>query len=590
MATLRRSMSFAVPDVAMDWLLDYIQDPRDRAALSLVCHNWYAIDANTRKHVTISLCYSARPDRLCSRFPHLESVKIKGKPRASMFQNLIPEDWGGYAGPWVAVMADGLIRLKSVHFRRMTVTDEDIGVLVRGRGHMLETLKLDKCSGFSTDGLLLIARTCRKLQHLFLEESTIDENDTEWLHELAIHNSVLESLNFFSTNLGVSWKDLELIAQNCRSLVSVKISDCDVSYLVGFFKSATALEEFGGGSFSDEVEVSKYERVHFSPSLSRLSLSFMGTKEMHVVFPFATALKKLDLLFTFLSTEDHCQLIQHCPNLEVLEARDVIGDRGLEVVARTCRRLRSLRIERGDDDNGLEDEQGVVTQRGMSALAQGCPELEFLAIYVTDITNAALVSVATCCRNLRDFRLVLLDREESIPDLPLDNGVRALLIACPKITRLAIYLRPGGLSDVGLGYIGQFSVNVRWMLLGWVGESDLGLLQFSTGCPSLEKLELRGCCFTESALASAVLQLSSLKYLWVEGYNASITGVNLGAMVRPFWNIEIIPPRQEITTVNEFEGGQIQASVTHPAQILAYYSLAGQRTDFPASVIPFHPA
>jgi len=41
------------------------------------------------------------------------------------------------------------------------VMDEDIGVLVRGRGHMLESLKLKKCTGFSTDGLVLIARSFR---------------------------------------------------------------------------------------------------------------------------------------------------------------------------------------------------------------------------------------------------------------------------------------------------------------------------------------------------------------------------------------------------------------------------------------------
>ena len=78
-----------------------------------------------------------------------------------MFNNIIPDDWGGYAGPWIREIADRLLCLKSVHFRRMIVRDEDIGVMVRGRGHMLESLKLDKCTGFSTDGLVLVARSCR---------------------------------------------------------------------------------------------------------------------------------------------------------------------------------------------------------------------------------------------------------------------------------------------------------------------------------------------------------------------------------------------------------------------------------------------
>ena len=72
------------------------------------------------------------------------------------------------------------------------------------------------------------------------------------------------------------------------------------------------------------------------------------------------------------------------------QTRNVIGDRGLEVLARHCKKLKRLRIERGADEQGLEDEEGLVSQRGLIALAQGCLELEYLAVYVSDITNASL--------------------------------------------------------------------------------------------------------------------------------------------------------------------------------------------------------
>ncbi|MBA0842177.1 hypothetical protein Goarm_002021, partial [Gossypium armourianum] len=261
--------------------------------------------------------------------------------------------------------------------------------------------------------------------------------------------------------------------------------------------------------------------------------------------------------------------------------RNVIGDRGLEVLARSCKRLKRLRIERGADEQEMEDEEGVVSQRGLMALAQGCLELEYLAVYVSDITNASLQYIGTYLKNLCDFRLVLLDREERITDLPLDDGVRDLLRGCEKLRRFALYLRPGGLSDVGLGYIGQYSPKVRWMLLGYVGGSDAGLLEFSKGCPSLQKLEMRGCCFSEHALAASVMQLTSLRYLWVQGYRASESGRDLLAMARPFWNIELIPARRIV--------GE-DAVIEHPAHILAYYSLAGPRTDFPESVIPLDPS
>ncbi|PKA63122.1 Coronatine-insensitive protein 1 [Apostasia shenzhenica] len=661
---LSRVLSFGISDLALECVMGYVDDPCDRGAISLVCKKWHRIDCLTRKHVTIAICYSTTPQRLRERFPRLESLQIKGKPRAAMFFNLIPEDWGGYARPWVSEMAMDFLCLKSLHFRRMIVKDSDIDVLVHARGHILQSLKLDKCSGFSTDGLSLIAASCRNkgtsvtklleegamnegyrmggeerssikrtmrdwwrckiavvdylesvsqkwklwmkidmscyftrnlqplsasrssglcLRTLFLEESSIVEKDSDWLHQLAMNFSVIETLNFYMTDLAASWQDLELIAKNCRSLVSLKISDCDISNLVGFFRMATSLEEFGGGLIDGQAGEDKYKKISFPSRLCRLGFNYIGTNEMHLLLVVAPALKKLDLQYALLSTEDHCQLIQRCPNLEVLEVRDVIGDRGVEVVAQTCTKLRRLRIERGEDDQGLEDEQGMVSHRGLSAIARGCPYLEYLAVYVSDITNSALESVGTYSKNMRDFRLVLLEREERITELPLDNGVRALLRGCTKLRRFALYLRPGGLSDIGLGYVGEFSGKIRWMLLGHVGESDEGILRFARGRPKIQKLELRGCCFSELALSLAVLQFPCLRYIWVQGYNASPDGRDLMIMDRPFWNIEFFPSRKEI-----FDNNGIQEEMHHPSQILAYYSLAGRRTDYPPTVIPMN--
>ncbi|GLT67463.1 hypothetical protein SLA2020_397720 [Shorea laevis] len=102
--------------------------------------------------------------------------------------------------------------------------------------------------------------------------------------------------------------------------------------------------------------------------------------------------------------------------------------------------------------------------------------------------------------------------------------------------------------------------------------------------PSLQKLEMRCCCFSEGALAAAVMQLTSLRYLWVQGYRASGSR-DLLAMARPFWNIELIPPRRVVVVDQVGEN----VVVEHPAHILAYYSLAGPRTDFPDTVTPLDP-
>lgn len=155
-----RAGSVGMSDVVLGCVMPYIDDPKDRDAVSLVCRRWYELDALTRKHVTIALCYTTTPERLRRRFGHLESLKLKGKPRAAMF-NLIPEDWGGYVTPWVKEMAVSFNCLKSLHFRRMIVTDSDLKLLASTRGRVLLSLKIDKCSGFSTDGLFHISSFCR---------------------------------------------------------------------------------------------------------------------------------------------------------------------------------------------------------------------------------------------------------------------------------------------------------------------------------------------------------------------------------------------------------------------------------------------
>lgn len=587
--TMKRASYGCISDEALECVMGHLEDPRDRGSVSLVCKKWYDVDAFTRKHVTVAFCYSIHASDLTRRFTRLESLTVKGKPRAAMY-NLLPHDWGGYAKPWIDQISFTCLCLKALHLRRMIVTDDDLTTLVRGRGHMLQELKLEKCSGFSTRGLEEVAHGCRSLKILMLDESQIEEESGDWLHELALNNSSLEVLNFYMTTLEmINTSDLELIVTNCPSLTSLKVGECDIVEMRGVLSKATALEEFGGGTFNNSEEhATETSMITFPPKLtSLLGLNFMIEAEMPAIFPRASALKRLDLQYTFLSTENHCQLAGLCPNLEILEVRNVIGDKGLEVVANTCKKLKRLRVERGADDPTLEDEQGWISHKGLSLVAQGCPLLEYIAVYVSDICNSTLETFGQCCKNLKDFRLVLLDKEEHIADLPLDNGVRALLRGCQKLSRFAFYIRPGGLTDTGLGYIGEYSTNVRWMLLGFVGETDQGILEFSKGCPKLERLEIRGCCFSESALAAAVLQLKSLKYIWVQGYNATVTGANLLAMARPYWNIEFSPALQSSDVFAEDMAEEKKQDQV--AQLLAYYSLAGRRTDHPESVIPLAP-
>ncbi|GJU51059.1 ACT domain-containing protein [Tanacetum coccineum] len=70
------------------------------------------------------------------------------------------------------------------------------------------------------------------------------------------------------------------------------------------------------------------------------------------------------------------------------------------------------------------------------------------------------------------------------------------------------------LTDVGLGYIGKYGHNLRYLFLNCKGVS--GLVELSKGCP---KLYLWDCPFSKQVVATFVFNIHSLRYVWVEnGY------------------------------------------------------------------------
>lgn len=158
---------------------------------------------------------------------------------------------------------------------------------------------------------------------------------------------------------------------------------------------------------------------------------------------------------------------------------------------------------------------------------------------------------------------------ETVEGLPLDDGVRSLLQGCPLLTRFSVYLRRGGLTDRGVGYIGEFGAKLKWVLLGCSGESDEGLRLMADGCRQLERLELRGCPFGEVQLASSVLNMMTrLKYLWVQGVGATSA---LGA-----------------TLVTQKPGFFVEF-IAEKSQILGYYTVTSPRKDNPSSVCLIYP-
>ncbi|GJS41833.1 hypothetical protein Tco_0566876 [Tanacetum coccineum] len=217
-----------------------------------------------------------------------------------------------------------------------------------------------------------------------------------------------------------------------------------------------------------------------------------------------------------------CFLFKRCPNLEVLYTQDKCGDTGLQVIGQFCKKLRRF------------IHYGRVTHIGLTDLAQGCYNLEYLDVNLLDISNEVMECIGTHLKNLRDLRMDLV---KDCMDLPLDNGIRAMLTGCNKLERLDIHLFHGGLTDVGLGYIGKYCHNLVYLSLKSIGESDAGLVELSKGCPKLRKLKLKNCPFSEQAVTTLLYNiLSALSFVVKGADTGSTTQRKQAVMVNYHWN------------------------------------------------------
>lgn len=156
----------------------------------------------------------------------------------------------------------------------------------------------------------------------------------------------------------------------------------------------------------------------------------------------------------------------------------------MKVLSQHCKKIKKLTIVRKPTEDEMADVEGTVTQNGLVDLSQGCLEMIFLLVNVTDvamsneegtqtglvslaqncdklenltliipcITNSTLESIGRYSRNLREFWLIL-DDGERMKGLNIDDGIRSLLQGCHQLTHLNLSLQPGVLTDAGLSYI-----------------------------------------------------------------------------------------------------------------------------------------
>ncbi|GKB00414.1 leucine-rich repeat, cysteine-containing subtype protein [Tanacetum coccineum] len=449
-----------VREQVLDLVIPYIHNLEDRNSVSLLSRKFYEIDGITRKRVTIHTLYYPNPASLSKRFPFIEALTLKGPPSNFNVYDI-------QITPWIEQLALEFRCLKELHIRGLAVCDEDLETLARKRGKDLRSLKIKMCKGFSRDGLMHVSKYCNQLRTLCLKYCYhIEVKDAIWLHQLALNSTVLERLHVTDMDI-YNAEDLTLLAKNCcNSLISLKIGECYLSELGDAFRYAVRLEHFGSVYICDEE--SELVGFQFPPSVHSLSIRYLAVSRYSIVLPFLNQIRKLKLVSLGLRYECQCSLFKRCPNLEVLCTDDKCGDRGLQVIGKFCKKLHKL------NHKGV----GVVTHLGVIAVATGCTNLESLEVSLSDISNEALECVGTHLKNLCKFRMDLV-KKVGTKDLLLDNGIRTMLMGCNKLQTLDISLLHGGLTDVGLDYIGKYGANLRSLSLTLIGNSNAGIVKLS---------------------------------------------------------------------------------------------------------------
>ncbi|KAI4387687.1 hypothetical protein MLD38_000100 [Melastoma candidum] len=172
-----------------------------------------------------------------------------------------------------------------------------------------------------------------------------------------------------------------------------------------------------------------------------------------------------------------------------------IGDKGLKVVADSCKELQELCVF--PYPNGVRN--GAVTEEGLVAVASGCMKVNSLLYFCTQMTNEALITVAGKCPNFIRFRLCILNPTEPDADTlqPLDEGFGAIVQSCKGLRKLSM---SGRLTDRVFQYIGSFAENLEMFTVAFAGNSDAGMLFVLNGCKKLSKLEIRDSPFGNGAL------------------------------------------------------------------------------------------
>jgi len=406
---------------------------------------------------------------------------------------------------------------------------------------------------------------------LELQENDIEFRSGEWLTAFPETYTSLVSLNFSTVHYKEDYVDvlaLEHLVARCPLLKKLKLNkEINLEQLQRLLLRAPNLVELGTGSYSQSLTWAELSELQSALDKCKSLRSLSGIWEVvpefvQTLYPVCPNLITLNLSDVLLPTADFSKLISYCQKLQQLLVQDDVGDKGLKAVAMACKDLRELRVFPAG-------EEGSVTEEGMVAISEGCPNLRKILYFCKQMTNAAMATFARNCQRMTHFRLCILTPYETdcVTKEPLDEGFGAICRECKDLERLAL---SGLLTDKTFDYIGQFAKKLETLSVAFAGDSDQGMHYILDGCKKLRKLEIRDCPFGDEALLAGYSKYEAMRSLWMSTCKVTRSGCQFLAEKNPNLNVEII---------KDSEGTE-----QHVEKVYVYRTIAGCRSDALSSV------
>ncbi|CAN7061913.1 unnamed protein product [Brassica oleracea var. botrytis] len=571
------------PDEVIEHIFDFISSHKDRNSISLVSKSWHKIERCSRKRVFIGNCYAINPERLIERFPSLRSLTLKGKPHFADF-NLVPHEWGGFVHPWIVALAKARVGLQELRLKRMVVSDESLELLSRSFASF-KSLVLVSCEGFTTDGLASVAANCRHLRELDLHENEIEDHRGQWLNCFPESSTALTSLNFSCLKGETNLAALERLVARSPNLESLKVNRAvPLDALTRLMSCAPQLVDLGVGSYENEPDQESFMKLMAAIKKCTELRSLSGFSEvaplcLSAFYPICQNLTSLNLSYAAEIQGNHLiRFIQFCKRLQRLWILDSIGDKGLEVVASTCKELQELRVF-PSDLHDEEDNDTAVTEIGLVAISAGCPKLHSILYFCKQMTNAALITVAKNCPNFIRFRLCILEpnKPDHTTSQSLDEGFGAIVQACKGLRRLSV---SGLLTDKVFLYIGMYAEQLEMLSIAFAGDTDKGMLYVLNGCKKMRKLEIRDSPFGNAALLADVDKYRTMRSLWMSSCEVTLGGCKRLARNAPWLNVEIINENENNDLMERNEEDEREKV----DRLYLYRTVVGARKDAPPCV------